>query len=168
MRTCWAGDIFSILVEIWCPSVLETTQAMLDCKTPPKSFLSVYSNAGESKVPFSRSRFPYVLDSLRSIPITVISKICQSLKHCSFWRATRKTNKRGMMPFGKMASNCQVLENVLRGRHSVTDIFKNRNKTNLLLMLLFLTFWSNSKRVTTSYNHNGLPLSQLHWENLGQ
>lgn len=113
----------------------------------------------KAKVPFSRSRFPYVLDSLRSIPITVISKICQSLKHCSFWRATRKTNKRGMMPFGKMASNCQVLENVLRGRHSVTDIFKNRNKTNLLLMLLFLTFWSNSKRVTTSYNHNGLPLS---------
>ena len=81
----------------------------------PKSFLGVYSNAGESKGTFPRSMFPHVLDSLRSI--------CQSLKHCGFWKGHKENqHQRNGAIWQKWKFSCQELDSVLRGRHSVTHI----------------------------------------------
>lgn len=64
-----------------------------------------------------------LLDSLRAIPVTVISKTRQTLRHCGFWKCHKENQqKRNGANWQKQKFGCQVLNNVQRGRPSVSDI----------------------------------------------
>lgn len=79
----------------------------------------------KTKVLLPEACSPRTAASGQSIPVTVISKTCQSLRHCGFWKChTENQQKRNNAIWQKRTFSCQVLNNVLRGRRSVTDILE--------------------------------------------
>lgn len=85
----------------------------------PKSFLGILQQCWEKQRSFFQTYAPpglRLLDSLRCIPMTIISKTYQSLEYCGFRKCHRGNQQKRNDAIWENQFGCQILGNVLRGK----------------------------------------------------